>query len=559
MLHAFLTRIAVTLAIASTFLLSGCGGGGIVTLLAEVGTGGTGSPLAAIGVLTGFGSLIVDGVRRSDTGASYMSEAEQGAAVTMPMTGAMLGQSTELALDASGNIVSALMSPEIVGTVSAISAISITVLGTNIVANSDASLGPVTSFVGYVSLASVQVGDRVEAHGLLKSDSQGKSYLQATLIVQKHAANGIRLTGAISQYNASGGSFVLGNETVMISSATISPSGTSLANGLLVTVWSNSAPVGNVISASVIRIKKPAQANGSVTLSGPIANYISNSSFQVRNVMVDASAATITPSSASLGNDRYVVITGNYDATANKLKANSITVSTTASPTSVEVHGMVANFVSASSFTMRGVVIDASTATFTGGNTAQLANGVFLEVHGSVTNNVVRATTVQFIAFTPSQAPSGSIIEVGGTISSYDAKTGAFTMSLSSGSSMGGSMGGGVVFYNGTASNLAVGQPISIMGMFNNGSITGAEVNFQSGSSSSPGGLMMSGVVSNVTQTSFMLNGVTIQRNGVTIPDNWMMGGWMTGSWMMGGSRVNASVQLVGGQYMATAISLIGG
>jgi hypothetical protein len=70
---------------------------------------------------------------------------------------------------------------------------------------------------------------------------------------------------------------------------------------------------------------------------------------------------------------------------------------------------------------------------------------------------------------------------------------------------------------------------------------------------------MMSGVVSNVTQTSFMLNGVTIQRNGVTIPDNWMMGGWMTGSWMMGGSRVNASVQLVGGQYMATAISLIGG
>ncbi|MFA7267715.1 MAG: DUF5666 domain-containing protein [Sterolibacterium sp.] len=557
MLLRILDGARSTLALlAALFLVSACGGGGggVLTLLAGVGSGGTGSPLAALGTLTGFGSLIVDGVRRSDTGASYLSEAEQGAAVTMPVTSAMLGQSAELTLDASGNIASALMSPEIVGTVSAVSATSITVLGTNITANSDASLGPVTSFVGYVSLAGVQVGDRVEAHGLLKTDSQGKPYLQATLIVQKTPANGIRLTGVVSQYNASVGSFVLGNETVTIGSATISPAGVSLANGLLVTVWSNSAPVGNVISATVIRIKRPAQSNGIVTLSGPIANYISNSSFQVRNVMVDASAATMTPSSASLGNDKYIAATGNYDVTTNKLKASSVTVFTNAAPTSVEVHGMVANFVSAASFTLRGVVIDASNATFTGGTATQLANGVFLEVHGAVTNNVVRATTVQFIAFTPSQAPNGSIIEVGGTVSAYDAKTGAFTVSLSGGGSMGGNMGAGAVFLNGTASTLAVGQSVNVMGMFNNGTLTGAEVNFQSGPVNSPGTIMMSGVVSNVTSTSFMLNGVTIQRNGVAIPGGGMMGGGM-----MGGSRVNVSVQLVGGHYMATSISLISG
>lgn len=111
---------------------------------------------------------------------------------------------------------------------------------------------------------------------------------------------------------------------------------------------------------------------------------------------------------------------------------------------------MVANFVSVSSFTLRGVVIDASTASFTGGTAAQLANGVFLEVHGTVANNVVHATTVQLIAITPGQAPDGSVIQGGG-------------------------------------------------------------------------------------------------------------GGMMGGRGMMGGSRVNVSVQLTGGQYLATAISLIGG
>ncbi|MCX6067127.1 MAG: hypothetical protein NT121_15455, partial [Chloroflexi bacterium] len=63
--------------------------------------------------------------------------------------------------------------------------------------------------------------------------------------------------------------------------------------------------------------------------------------------------------------------------------------------------------------------------------------------------------------------------------------------------------------------------------------------------------------ISNVTSTSFMLNGVTIQSNGVSVQGGGgMMGG---GRGMMGGARVNVSVQLTGGQYLATAISLIGG
>ena len=547
-----LDRARLTLALlAALVFVSACGGGsstGSSTAVAGVGSGGT-------GIVTGFGSLIVDGVRWNDVGAVYSTEAEQGVAVAMPLTGAMLGQNAEFSYDSSGNITSVLMSPEIVGAVTAVTASSITVLDTAITTNTDAALGPVTSFVGYASLASVLVGDRVEAHGLLKTDSQGKPYLQATLIVKRPPATGVRMTGIVSQYNASAGSFVIGNETVTPGSAPISPVGVALANGQLVTVWSNSAPVGNVVSASAIRIKRPAPASGNVTLSGSISNYSSNASFQIRNVTVDASAASITPSGATLGNDKYAVVAGSFDATTNKLTASSVTVFTSVAPTEVEVHGMVANFVSASSFTVRGVVIDASNANFSGGTAAQLANGVFLEVHGTVANNAVRASTVNFIALTPGLAPSSSIIEVGGTLTAYDATTGAFTMSMSNGSSMSGSMGAGAFYLNGTAANLGVGQPVNITGMFNNNMLTSAEVNFQSGLVATPGNMLMSGVAYNVTSTSFMLNGVTIQNNGVSIPGGGMMGG---GSGMMGGSRINVSVQLVGGQYRATAISLLG-
>ncbi|MFA7282001.1 MAG: hypothetical protein WC100_18110, partial [Sterolibacterium sp.] len=107
----------------------------------------------------------------------------------------------------------------------------------------------------------------------------------------------------------------------------------------------------------------------------------------------------------------------------------------------------------------------------------------------------------------------------------------------------------------GTVANLAVGQALSIAGRFSNSSLSGVEFNLQAIQPTEPGILHMSGIVSNVTPTSFMLNGVTIQRNGVAIPGGGMMGG----NGMMGGSRVNVNVQLIDGQYRAIAISALGG
>ncbi|MCX7174431.1 MAG: DUF5666 domain-containing protein [Proteobacteria bacterium] len=548
-------KLRTTIAVVSlAFITAACGGGGLATLLADVGSGGTGARMLGFGIITGFGSLILDGVRRDDKSASYTSESTQGSAVSVPLTSAVLGQHVEYTYDTSGNVTSVLLSPEFVGPVSAVSATSITMLGTRIIPNKNPSLGPVTSFTGYASLADIKVGDSVEAHGFLRTDDLGNAYLQATLIMKRTSISGVRFTGVIAQYNANAGSFILGTATVTSGSAIISPAGSTLANGQLVTVWSNLVPNGNSITASTIRIKNPTANGGNVTISGPIAHFVSLANFQVGNMTVDASAGKMTPGDATLADNQYVVVAGSFDTAKNTLKADTVTAFTTKSPTTVELHGVVGSYVSAASFMVRGVNIDASAASaFSGGSPSQLANGVYVEIHGTIANNVVHATSVDIQALTPTKAPNGSVIQVNGVISSYDSASGNYTMTLDSDDLISGTLGSAVSYSNGIAANLVVGQPVTVTGELSGSSLSGKTVSFENVPKPASGIRQLSGVAYNVTASSFMLNGLTIQINGTVVSGDGVIGG---GPGLVSGSHVVVNVNSVGGQYLATAIAL---
>lgn len=552
-MFATLRRVPTILAITAAVLLSsGCGGGAesALSLAGGVGSGGTG---LGIGVITGFGSLIVDGVHRDDSMANYVSEEDQGAAVAMAPTGAMLGQRLEFAYDPSGAMSSALVSPELVGIVTAANASSLTVLGINVTINGDTALGPVTGLLGYASSAAIQIGDRVAVYGLLKTDAQGTLSLQATLIVQKSTGTGTRLTGYVSQLDVTTGRFSIGSNTINVGSALIRPTGASFSNGQLVTVWSDSTPVGNTITASNIRIKWPPSESSDRVLSGSIAAYAGVANFKVLNVTVDASAATVAPTGTSLSDGRYVVVVGKYDAVANKLVATTVTVYAPTAGSAVELHGTILNLVSPSSFTVRGAVVDASTARFSGGTAKDLANNVFVEVTGAVSNNVVRASTVTILALNPMQAPAGATLDLSGTITRYDASTGSYTMTLNTGATVSGMMGSSMFYNNGAATDFSAGQSVNVRGMFSGNTLSTSVVSFtQSAAASGP--TYMEGIAYSVTPTSFMLNGVTIQSNGVAI-----MGGAMMGNSMMSGMRIGVTVQNTGGQYSATTIKLLNG
>lgn len=562
-MSATLSRTKAILAIAAAVLLSsGCGGGAesaLVLLAGGVGAGGTGIGIVrGIGVITGFGSLIVDGVRRDDSTASYMSEEDHGAATAMAPTGAMLGQRLEYAQDANGAMSSVLISPEMVGTVTAASTSGITVLGIRVTTNADTALGPVTSLIGYASPADIQIGDRVAVYGMLKTDAQGTSSLQATLIVPKIAGTGTRLTGHVSRFNAATGVFAIGANTINAGSAVISPMGAPLGNGQLVTVWSDTPPVANVITAGNIRIKWPPADSGDRVLSGPISAYAGTADFKVLNASIDASSAAIAPAGATLGDGIYVVVAGQFDAAANKLAASKVTVYAPAAGDAVALRGTILNFVSPSSFTVRGVVVDASTAKFSGGTARDLANNVFVEVAGAIQNNVVRAGAVTFEAINPMQAPRGAVLDLEGTIESYDPRTGAYALRLESGQNVMGNMAGTVFYEQGNATDLAVGQSVALRGMLGVNSLMTSVIRFSSsGPAPAPGNppdaasTHLEGIVYNLTNSSFMVNGITVYTNGVSVQGGGMMG-------LRQGQRVRVDVVISDGKYLATAIRMGG-
>ena len=179
-------------------------------------------------------------------------------------------------------------------------------------------------------------------------------------------------------------------------------------------------------------------------------------------------------------------------------------------------------------------------------------------VFGAITNNQVKATTIQIVSLNPLNAPSGAMLDLMGTITSYDSTNGRYTMTTSSGTVLSGTTTPSMFYSNGTATNLTVGQAVNVRGTMSNNALSTSVMSFtQMPAMPAAGMTYLEGTASNVTATSFELNGVTIQRNGVPIQGggNGMMGS----NGMMGGSRLNVSVQFTGGQYVATAITMQGG
>ncbi|TRZ58333.1 MAG: hypothetical protein D4S02_12355, partial [Rhodocyclaceae bacterium] len=141
---------------------------------------------------------------------------------------------------------------------------------------------------------------------------------------------------------------------------------------------------------------------------------------------------------------------------------------------------------------------------------------------------------------------------------SYDSTNGRYTMATSSGTVLSGTTTPSMFYTNGTATNLTVGQAVNVRGTINNNALSTSVMSFtQMPATPAAGMIYLEGIASNVTATTFELNGMTIQRNGVPIQGS--ATGMMGSNGMMGGSRLNVSVQLTGGQYVATAITVLGG
>lgn len=200
-----------------------------------------------------------------------------------------------------------------------------------------------------------------------------------------------QLGGLVSNYSASAGSFELEGVRILIGSATLTPTGASVANGAWVQVTGTVGSDGT-ITATSIRVRQASTSSdlATVRLVGAIESLTDQQSFVVRGVpvdvasaAVDASCSGVTLAVGTLVNVTATAQSGTDVVLASKLACPGSTAYTmrSVSGTAGSVDATTKTFVlaTASSTTQK---VQWSDQTVFAGVTATTLSGVSLVVEG---------------------------------------------------------------------------------------------------------------------------------------------------------------------------------
>jgi hypothetical protein len=370
-------------------LLAACGGG--------VDTGGTGVQQSyTSGTIAGFGSVIVNGVRFDDTGATVTDDdGTQRGRDDLRLGMTVLIESSPIRTDASGSTASAnsiRLRSEIVGVVQSLSVAtnSMSVLGQTV------HIGPSTVFDGALSggLPAVAIGAVVEVHGHF--DPASGSY-RASRIELKAAASQFRLRGIVNNLDAGARTFTVAGQTISYAALAAADVPAALANGRFVRLRLQTTKVGGAWVA--VRLEDGSLLIGDreeARFDGVITTFTSVSQFSVNGVPIDASAASFPDGSAGLGLGARVEVEGRIAGGA--LRATRVKVES--EQRTFELIGAVSALdTAAKTFVLRGVSVSyAGTVDFRNGTAADLANGRLLKLRGVLghTGSQLAATRIEF-------------------------------------------------------------------------------------------------------------------------------------------------------------------
>jgi hypothetical protein len=364
--------------------LTACGGGGD-TVASTTQTAA--STQISDGVVSGFGSVYVNGVKLDDSSAASLSYAADGTTLAQALR---LGQQVRVEHNASGKASRVLVDAAVIGSVSSVNATegSLVVAAQTVKVNTDSAAGPLTVFAGgYTALADVLATDLVEVHGTPVYNSTTTRYdIQATRIEKRTAVADVRVTGKLSALDTTAKTFSLNGLTVSYGTATLRPSTAVLATGQNVIVWSKTYTSGTALTASGVRVVNTSTdlpATTTARLSGVVSN-VSSTGFEVAGVKVTTqTTTTVTPTGATVANAAYVGVTGVVQTDGSVL-ASAIQVrqsDTTDDSARIRLSGPVTSYTSDTSFVVRGVPVDATGITLaTACPGVTLANGVAVNV-----------------------------------------------------------------------------------------------------------------------------------------------------------------------------------
>ncbi len=542
---------AATCAI-STAVLWGCGGGGSSSPSQTTATTPPSATIASVdGTITGFGSVIIDGVRFDDsaTKVAIANSADATAATLGDLHTGMRVQG-ELKDGVLQNLVVNFVLVGTVGTVDA-TAGTLTVFGQTIKTTTTGQLP--TVFEGFSALAQMALGDLVKVSGTVASDGS----ITATRI-ERRAKDGtevFRVSGAVQSIDTTAKTFTLvGNSSVTVNyaAAKLLPTGAVIENGKLVSVVATAAPASssgkNVLTASVVEVKARKLADSSdTTVGGPISDFTSLASLRIGDVLVDASSATLKEGTlaADVANGAQAQAHGTIkDGT---MKADWLRVFKNDTAIKAMLVGQITDYVSLGNFTLRGTVVDASAARFTKGTAADVAAGAWVQVTGQLTTAGVKATEIA--VQTP---PANTTQRLAGAITAVDVNAKTFTL-------LGTTVRWGdttKVSPEGKAlANLSAGVTVTVEGSYSDSTglftATGVTVVNTTGVTKTIG---FSGIAFNVTDTSLQIGSYTVQLT----PNTTLQPAGTQLANLVNGARLSVKVSVTGsgGSLQLTAISI---
>jgi hypothetical protein len=380
-------------------LAVGCGGGG------GVDTGGTGTSTAfSSGRISGFGSIIVNGVRFDDSTAKVIDLDDDGVAhVRGDLKLGMVADvnAGAVTLDASTGLSTSKATEirygsEIKGPVQAlnVAAGTLTVIGQSV------KVDAATVFEDLpTGLASVQVGNLLEVYGFL--DRSTGSYT-ATRIERKASLLSYKVVGTVSGLDTAAKTFALGGITVNYSS--LAAGGLpALSNGVDVRASLQTIPKGAVWTATGLFGNSPVVADGAQTeLEGYITDFVSISNFKVAGVAVNASGSGLVfknGNASQLANGVAIEVEG--VTRGGVLAASQIEVKTKGGGgQEFQLFGAIESANAATqSFVLRGISVSYSASTrIDNGTAASVVVGASVEVRGVLSTSGAQlvATRIKF-------------------------------------------------------------------------------------------------------------------------------------------------------------------
>ena len=474
--HSLFARcIPAVLTTLAAALLTACGGGS-GSDLAGVGSGGSG---VASGSVSGFGSVIVDGVEYDDSTATRDTEDATGASVNAAVK---LGQRVRLVYAGDKVARRIEVQAQLVGPVSAAPAAdgSMTVMGqrVRVVASaSDATRSSPTVLDGYAAAADIRAGDEVEVHGAWAYDAALASNVLVATRFEKRPTppDPVQLGGVVTAID--GATLRLNSASGTVVAATGPSALTGLAVGDVVRVWAARAalaasPVQALrVAGSGVRAADLA-TNGSMSISGLASHYDpATRSLDVQGVRVKLADGVLVDE-AALARGEFVSLQLGRDGStllASKVeqRGGSVDLGRT-----IEVKGVTRGVDWRSgtvAFSLRGTAIEAPAAAIAAGCRAvSMATDVLVEVRGSLAGAVVSASQVSC-----SERYSGSpTVDYRGTLTAIDPANRRLTLfDAASGASIAASWDERTYFEKLPAS-LPLGLRVEVEGVMDKGSNT---------------------------------------------------------------------------------------